>query len=696
MAEQLQIDISILPGILGQLQGVLAHINGLTGGTVAFDRVMATSAANATKGWSNVAGSVRAAEGATDAAMRGMVGDLLEPLQRARELEQKLADLGNRVRTTRSISEMQKLRTEIRGVQAELDKVNAGGMESRVAAPTSRLRSMFSSMAAPLAGAFAVSGVMAFGNSVVQAAAGAQSYGTALEVMLQNKQAADAMVADVKTFAATTPFELPQVQAASQQMLAFGFGSQEVIPQLRTLGNVASALNQPIGDIAYLFGTARVQGRLYTNDLMQFMNRGIPILGELSKVMGVSESQVKKLTEEGKVGFAQLQAAMNNLGAAGGRFDGLMDRQSQTIGGTLSNLSDMWGQFKADLGMSMAPLIQRTIGALQAAIGHLRDAFAWVQANGPLVKGVLVGVAIGVGLYTAALVTNNIATFITTLRSGGLVAALGLQATVTNVVSAATSIWTGVQWLLNAALTANPIGVVVMAIAALVAGIVWCWEECEGFRMFLYSLWGSISETFGAIWDIGVRVFGGLSDIVGGFVKTVKAAFTFDKALLQEGMLQQAKGMTTLLNGIVDAPGQIANRAVMGAVGGAIEGKKSFAKDQAEKQAEEAVLKGIAPPSAPGTATALTAQGATAGAATGNNLGAGNLLGGTGTTGDAKGGVTVGGSAGGGGDRSIVMNVTMHNRFDLGKAGSVDIMAVVDEVLAKLTGKLNDAQFARG
>lgn len=675
---------------------MLAHINGLTGGTVAFDRVMATSAANATKGWSNVAGSVRAAEGATDAAMRGMVGDLLEPLQRARELEQKLADLGNRVRTTRSISEMQKLRTEIRGVQAELDKVNAGGMESRVAAPTSRLRSMFSSMAAPLAGAFAVSGVMAFGNSVVQAAAGAQSYGTALEVMLQNKQAADAMVADVKTFAATTPFELPQVQAASQQMLAFGFGSQEVIPQLRTLGNVASALNQPIGDIAYLFGTARVQGRLYTNDLMQFMNRGIPIVSELSKVMGVSEAKVKKLTEEGKVGFAQLQAAMNNLGAAGGRFDGLMDRQSQTIGGTLSNLSDMWGQFKADLGVSLAPFIMGTIGGLQTAIGHLRDGFAWVQANGPLVKGVLVGVAIGVGLYTAALVTNNIATFITTLRSGGLVAALGLQATVTNVVSAATSIWTGVQWLLNAALTANPIGVVVMAIAALVAGIVWCWEECEGFRMFLYSLWGSISETFGAIWDIGVRVFGGLSDIVGGFVKTVKAAFTFDKALLQEGMLQQAKGMTTLLNGIVDAPGQIANRAVMGAVGGAIEGKKSFAKDQAEKQAEEAVLKGIAPPSAPGTATALTAQGATVGAATGNNLGAASLLGGTGTTGDAKGGVTVGGSAGGGGDRSIVMNVTMNNRFDLGKAGSVDIMGVVDEVLAKLTGKLNDAQFAAG
>lgn len=694
MAEQLTIDISILQGIFGQIQRLQQHVMGLTGGAAAVDRAMASATANTSKGWQNVTGSVQAAENATDAAMRGMVGDMLQPLQRAQELEQKLARLGDQVRTSKSVSEIRALRTEIQNTQRELDKVNAGGMETRVAGPTSRLRGLFSSMAAPLAGAFAISSVMAFGSGVVQAAAGAQSYSTALEVMLQNKQEADKMVANVKAFAATTPFELPQVQAASQQMLAFGFGSQEVIPNLRTLGNVASALNQPIGDIAYLFGTARVQGRLYTNDLMQFMNRGIPILGELSKVMGVSEAQVKKLTEEGKVGFEQLQAAMNNLGGAGGQFDGMMEKQAKLIGGQLAFLSDEWNQFKADLGVSMAPLIMSTIGGLQTLIGYLRDGFAWVEENADTIKNWFIGISVAVGIYTAALAINNAAViYNATLQGIATIASKGMLV-VMNLVTAATTIWTGVQWLLNAALTANPIGIVVMAIAALVAGIVYCWEECEGFRMFLYSLWGSVSETFGAIWEIGKRVFGGLSDIVGGFVKTVKAAFTFDKALLQEGMLQQAKGMTTLLNTAANAPGEVFQGFVKGAVGGAIEGKKSFAADQAEKQAEQAVLAGVAP--APGTkaATALTAQAA---AATGNNLGATNLLGGGGTsTGKAKGGVTVSGEGGGGGERSIVMNITMNNKFDMGKAQGVDIGRTVDQVIAQLFNKLNDAQAAIG
>lgn len=711
MAGTIGIDIQVLQGIFGQLTAVQRQLDGLAGAAGHIDAAMADATAGVRQSLGGVTGAVNNTEAAMDTAMRGMVGDIMGPLAKTHELEQKLQDLGGKVRTSRSVGEIVKLKKEISATQKELDRVNTGGMEKKVSGAAGRMRNAFSSLVAPIAGAFAVSGITAFVGGVAKAAGVQQQFDASLKNMLQSKERADALSAQVKGFAATTPFELPEVQDATRKMLAFGFGAEETIPTLRRLGDVAAGLGQPVGDLAYLYGTTRVQGRLYTNDLMQFANRGIPIIEELSKVLGVSQAEVRGLVEKGKVGFPQVEQVFKNLTAAGSKFGGLMEAQSHTITGQMSNLSDAWGQFKSDLGQSMAPLITSVIGGLSGGIEYLRDTFEWVQAHGPLVKGVLTGIAVAVGVYTAALAVNSTTTFYNTLLTKGAVVALGLQTVWTNLATAATSLWTGAQWLLNAALTANPIGVVVMAIAALVAGVIYAWYHFESFRAGVMGVWEVLKATFAwvasavrpiidglvlgfqlwwasvqATWAALVGMFQDIGTWLGhvwegvqGFIGKVTEAFS----RLADILMAPFKKVFEVLSHI---PGFSKLVGFANDIGNKV--GSAFSRGQEEGIADfnaEAVGK------AKGGTTNAKAIAPT------GNVGAASLLGGAApgapaATGGA--GATVSGS--GGGDKNIAMNITMNMQFGIGRDVQQSARDTAEQVAAMITNKLRDAQFALG
>lgn len=174
------------------------------------------------------------------------------------------------------------------------------------------------------------------------------------KVMLQSKREADSLMQRAVEFAKTTPFELSDVTTAIKQLLAYGSSVEEVMTEMQHLGDVASALNVGFSDMAYLYGTLRTQGRAYTQDIRQFTTRGIPILEELAKVMGVNRSEVMKLVEEGKVGFPEVQKAIYNMSSEGGKFFGMMREQMETLRGKTSNFSDAWHRLLTTLGESKA------------------------------------------------------------------------------------------------------------------------------------------------------------------------------------------------------------------------------------------------------------------------------------------------------------------------------------------------------
>ena len=220
-----------------------------------------------------------------------------------------------------------------------------------------------------------------------------QKLEVAFETMLGNKEQADALMQQMIQTAATTPFDLTSVSNGAKQLLAYGIAAEDVNETLIRLGDIAAGLSIPLGDLVYLYGTTRAQGRLYTQDLNQFTGRGIPMIGELAKQFGVAESEIKEMVEAGKVGFPEVQKVIESLTDEGGKFGGLMEKQSKTLSGQISNLEDSFQQMFNEIG-------QGTEGVLSGGISVV----ASLVENYEKVGKVLMSLVATYGAYKAAVI----------------------------------------------------------------------------------------------------------------------------------------------------------------------------------------------------------------------------------------------------------------------------------------------------
>lgn len=235
-----------------------------------------------------------------------------------------------------------------------------------------------------------------FVRGIVQVRGEFEKLEVAMNTMLQSKERADALMTQMVRTAATTPFGLQEVASGAKQLLAYGMASEEVNGTLIKLGDIAAGLSIPLGDIIYLYGTTMAQGRIYTQDLNQFTNRGIPMLKELASQFGVAESQVKKLVEEGKVGFPEVKKAIDNMTGAGGKFGGLMEAQSKTIAGQISNLEDQLDTIFNSIGKSNEGIISSALSSTQTLLDN------W-QSVGTAIMTVVATF----GAYKAALIATS-------------------------------------------------------------------------------------------------------------------------------------------------------------------------------------------------------------------------------------------------------------------------------------------------
>lgn len=235
-----------------------------------------------------------------------------------------------------------------------------------------------------------------FVRGIVQVRGEFEKLEVAMNTMLQSKERADALMTQMVRTAATTPFGLQEVASGAKQLLAYGMASEEVNGTLIKLGDIAAGLSIPLGDIIYLYGTTMAQGRIYTQDLNQFTNRGIPMLKELASQFGVAESKVKKLVEEGKVGFPEVKKAIDSMTGAGGKFGGLMEAQSKTIAGQISNLEDQLDTIFNSIGKSNEGIISSALSSTQTLLDN------W-QSVGTAIMTVVATF----GAYKAALIATS-------------------------------------------------------------------------------------------------------------------------------------------------------------------------------------------------------------------------------------------------------------------------------------------------
>jgi tape measure domain-containing protein len=178
------------------------------------------------------------------------------------------------------------------------------------------------------------------GKAMVSQVGQLEQYKIAFDTMLGSVEKGSFLLKQISDFAMKTPFTLQSVAEGTKQLLAYGYSLQEIIPNLRMLGDVAAGVGAPIQDIIYLQGTLKAQGQAYMMDIRQLANRGIPIYKELARVFGVNVSAVRDLVTDGKVGFAEVQKAFINMTSEGGLYYNLMKKQSESLNGIISNIKD--------------------------------------------------------------------------------------------------------------------------------------------------------------------------------------------------------------------------------------------------------------------------------------------------------------------------------------------------------------------
>lgn len=238
-----------------------------------------------------------------------------------------------------------------------------------------------------------------------------QQFEIAFETMLGSGQKAKGMISDLANLAATTPFDMKSVVNGAKQLLAYGFAANEITDTMRRLGDVSAGLGLNLQDLTWLYGTTMVQGRLFTRDLMQFTGRGIPLTEELAKQFGVTKDKVSELVTAGKVGFPEVKKAIESLTNEGGKFGGLMEKQSHSITGQISNIQDSIEMAINDLGTQTEGLMNDALDITSKVIDHWKE-----------IGEVILAAASAIGLYKAMAV--SVAAFDTATTNAGYAAEL--------------------------------------------------------------------------------------------------------------------------------------------------------------------------------------------------------------------------------------------------------------------------------
>lgn len=328
------------------------------------------------------------------------------------------------------------------GIKCFADKCNKmTGALSAIAAV--QLGSVFTGMAG---------GILNMGIASVQAAAQMRQYEIAFQTMLKSAEAGTQMLRDLQQFAAETPFDVPGVVSAGQQLMAFGFKAEEIIPMLTNLGDAASGLGlgtEGVSRLAYALGQMQTSGKLNAQDMMQLTSAGISAWDMLAQAAGKTVAEMKDLCSKGaidsKAAVQTIVAGMNE------QFGGMMAKTSDEVAGLLAN-------------------IEETAGNTSAAVGkYLTEAFN--------IKGILKDVSDRLGefqqkMQTATEQGKSLRDVIKECVPAPVIAAIGAFAAVLAVVSVAAVATLGAVLGLSAGIVAAG-----AAIGAAIALVITYWDD---------------------------------------------------------------------------------------------------------------------------------------------------------------------------------------------------------------------------
>ena len=537
----------------------------------------------------------------------------------------------------------------------------------------SNLTSGFGGILGRLGAAF---GAFQLGKSIVTATMDMQNARVQFGVLMGDVEKGNKMLADIKAFADKTPMTFGDLRDSAQMMLNFGIAQDKIMPNLKMIGDISGGNSQKFNSLTLAFSQMSSAGRLMGQDLMQMVNAGFNPLQEISKKTGKSMAQLKKEMEGGQISSQMVSDAFKSATSEGGTFYQMMDKQSQSISGKWSTLMDKVQNVFITIGEKATPIINFVVDKLSWAAGQILP--------------ILNGIATPFRWLFDQIQKGNVVISLATALLAGWTAGILIYKGAVMAINAVMRLWTLIQHGLNAAMWANPIGLIVAAIVALIAVIAYvawktegwgkAWEHTtEGAKLIFRAFTGAVKGYFSTMID-GIMI--GINTVMLAFYKVKEAAGIGNSQANQAAMTRIREDTNRRRNEIVTGAKQVVADALASAQHfAAAGGSLSWNKEKGFSDLASGIKKKL------GIDGAGMAGASPAGSGEGTGLGVGD------TDGTAK-EITAGGS------RPTTINITLGNLVETLtvnasgiKEGANEVERLVQEALLRVLNSANGVAY---
>ncbi|WP_313029462.1 tape measure protein [Soonwooa sp.] len=323
------------------------------------------------------------------------------------------------------------------------------GLNNSIAGETNKIDNSFKSLATGVTAYFSGQALLGFTQQLINVRGEFQKTEIAFETMLGNADQAKELMGQMVDLAAKTPFSLQDVSNGAKQLLAFQVPANEVVDTLTRMGNIAAGLSVPLSRINLVYGQVKAKGKLMGDDLRQFTEAGIPMVAELAKKFGTSTAAITEMVSAGKIGFNDVKEVLFSLTNEGGMFFNLMEKQSASLSGKISNLGDAFDQMLNKIGEGNESILADGIDGLAYLVEHYED-----------VVDILTVLVATYGSYRAALIATAAIQKLSVM-AGNIQAFIQLASSIRSAKDA--------QLLFNMATSANPLGALAAVIGLVVS-----------------------------------------------------------------------------------------------------------------------------------------------------------------------------------------------------------------------------------
>lgn len=331
----------------------------------------------------------------------------------------------------------------------------------------------------------------------------------ALRSIIQDKQKADEVFAQVQQLAMKSPFSIMQLNTYTKQMAAYGVEADKLVGVTKQLADVSAGLGVDMGRLILAYGQVKTANYLRATEVRQFTEAGLNITQELANYFTelngkmVTAGEVTEMITKRMVKFEDVAEVFKRVTSAGGMFYEMQEKQSEGLKGQIQRIADAYSIMLNDIGKSLQGTIAAILSTIRQMISSWRSIASYIT-----VAAKAAAAYIGVAKFAAIVETLN------------------KTATSYKLVAFATNAATAAQLKNNAAVVANPYALAAAAIALVVAGI---YEWATATDQLTEDLQRMQEETFADATDSVAR-FTELADTV----RDVTKAYSERKEAMDE------------------------------------------------------------------------------------------------------------------------------------------------------------------